>query len=98
MPETAAADEIETVETNGVLLTLQAQPVVEAIATLDTLGAGEGVQELRDLLSEWRAVESVEESKYRNLRKVAAQFHISLSNTMRNQTESVIDGIAKVHS
>ena len=55
MPEGAAADTKVPEALDVVSLSLQAKPVVDAIALLDTLPVGKRADELRDLLLKWRA-------------------------------------------
>ena len=76
--EGAAEDKNVPEAQDDVSLSLQARPVVEAIALLDTLPAGELADELRDLLLQWRAGASVQGNKRSYFRKVATQVGISL--------------------
>ena len=78
---------------DDISLSLQAAPVVEAIRFLDTLPAGERVDELRDLLSQWRAGATVRGRKRAYIRQVAMQFGIPLpgnSHTVAQQMLRVI--------
>ena len=96
MPEATAADKSVAEAPDHVSLSLQAQPVIEAIAILGTLSAGERVDELRHLLLQWRAGASVQGNTRDYFRKVAAQFRIPLPGNTCRETPRILRAIAEV--
>ena len=93
MPAATNADKSAAEAPDDVSLSLQAKPVVEAIAILDTLPAGEPVDELRELLLQWRAGASVQGKKREYFRKLATQFGIPLP--WKFATSRVLGAIAE---
>ena len=95
LPEPETADKSVSEAADDVFLSLQAKPVVEAIAILDTLPAGQRVNQLRDLLLQWRAAaDPVQGRKRPYLRQLAAQFGIPLSRNIREH-QSILRAIGE---
>ena len=80
---------------DDISLSLQATPVVEAIRLLDTLPAGERVDELRALLSQWRGGATVRGKKRTYIRKVAAQFGIPLPGNTHTVSQQMLRAISE---
>ena len=82
--EGEAADKSVRAATDEVSLSLEATRVVEAIKLLEALPPGEHVDELRDLLLQWRAGATVQGRRRDYFRKVAVKFRGQLPRNSRN--------------
>ena len=90
--EGEAADKSVRAATDEVSLSLQATPVVEAIELLEALPPGEHVDELRDLLLQWRAGAAVEGDRRDYFRNVAGKFRGQLPRNIRDASLRILLG------
>ena len=79
---------------DDVVLSLQAKPVVQAMAKLDTLLAGERVEKLRELLVRWRAGAACQGDTRLYFRQIAEDFGVDLPRGVHGQTKKIISAIA----